>query len=139
MKRRTVIAGSIVIVGLAMILVAWMLRDPAQNLQPEVLLRLRGDQFPTNALLCFEVVNESSSPIMCPDGWFVELQDGTIQNLSLAPSGDVRVIPASTGVVWIPKPTNTMPWRLGSSYYSEDIVFDVKGGRLFPRLKCGSD
>jgi len=126
MKPRTIIAALIVIVGLTLIFRARVLRDTVSSPRPEVSLKLRANQPLTNSLLCFEVINDGSSPIMCPDGWFVELQDGTIQNLSLAPSGDVRVIPASTGVVWIPKPTNAMPWRLGSSYYGEDIVFDVK-------------
>ena len=126
MQPRTVIAALIVIVGLVLILRARMLRDPAPNPRPEVSLKLRANQPLTNALLCFDVINDSSSPIMCPDSWYVELQDGTIQKLSLAPSGDVRVVQGSTGIVWIPTPTNNIPWRLGSGYYSEDIVFDVK-------------
>ena len=92
----------------------------------EVLLRHRSGNSADDSLLSFEVVNHGDFPIVCPDSWYLEFKDGSTTNLSLAPSGDVRVNAGSTGTVSIPKPVSTKPWRLGASYYEEDVVFDVK-------------
>jgi hypothetical protein len=118
----------ILLLGLVLvaILAVWITRKNTAEPKPLLTLRLQEVQSATGTQLSFDVVNHGQSPIMCPDSWFLEFKDGTVRNLSLAPNGDVRVNPGATATVSIPRPTNTMPWRLGTHFYEEDLVFEAK-------------
>lgn len=132
MKGITKVSICIALLVLCMVFAVWMLFDRASNPAPTptqvVLLRHSGGETPDNSHLSFDFVNNARSPIVCPDSWSLEFQDGTRANLSLAPLGDIRVSPRSTNTVSIPKPRSVKPWRLRADYYEEDIVFDVKVG-----------
>ena len=74
----------------------------------------------------FEILNAGHSALMCPDGWSLEFDDGTVQQLSLPMSGNLRVQAGGKGEIAITKPVTARSWRLMASYYFEDVVFDVK-------------
>ena len=116
----------LVLVAFCAVLVAVMLVERGAVPANGVLLQESASQMGADSLLSFDLANNGAVPITCPDSWYLEFEDGSTTNLSLAPSGDVRVAPGSTGTITFPKPETTRPWRLGASYYEEDVVFDVK-------------
>jgi hypothetical protein len=100
-----------------------------RGVQDEVVLRLLN--FPeargaASGDFDFEVINNSRSPLMCPDGWYLEFDDGSITNLSLGQTGNIRVNPGRRAMIAIHGPARTNSWRLGASYYFEDSLFQVK-------------
>lgn len=128
MTRKTRLAVFLLLVTVGLISTILIFRDGEQTTKPAVLLLLGGTQ--TNVegkkVLSFNIVNKGRSPIMCPDGWYLEFEDGSFTNLSMPQSGNVRVDSGETNTVSVAEPSTVTRWRLGGSYYEEDIVFDVK-------------
>jgi len=98
----------------------------------DVVLRISTLQ-PTNGvtpglakLVSFELLNNGSSPLMCPDAWSLEFDDGSVQQLAVPGSGNIRVQPGGKGTIAITNPLTMRSWRLVANYYFEDVVFDVK-------------
>jgi len=126
MKLGSKVAAMLLVLALAFAFATWIVRDAARRPNQVLSLRQSVAQTSADGAISFDIVNGGKSPIMCPDGWYVEFEDGVTTNLSLAASGNVRVSPGSTGTVLIPNPGTTKPWRLGASYNEEDAVFEVK-------------
>lgn len=99
---------------------------------PDVVLRITTPQ-PTNTVMpelakvvSFEILNNGSSPLMCPDAWSLMFEDGRVQRLSLPNSGNMRVQPGGKGTIAITSPDTKGAWRLVANYYFEDVVFEAK-------------
>jgi hypothetical protein len=127
-KKVKFVAGALALT-ISIILAVLVMRknpDPRAISISGVSLELSRDQDRDGKKLRFEFVNKRSSPIVCPDSFYVEFPDQKMTNLSLAPVGDVRINPGATGTVSIPKPAMATKWRLGASFYEENLVFDAK-------------
>lgn len=125
MNRKSKIIAVLLVLVLGVVFVISVIYTHSRKPKQLVALRMVANQPLTNTRQTFHIINAGQSPIMCPDSWYLEFKDGTIQNLSFAPTGDVRVAAGSTGLVFILKPTAT-PWRLGTFYYEEDFVLEAK-------------
>jgi hypothetical protein len=121
--KRYIFAGLLLVwVVLVVMMVVERRAAPANA----VVLQQNASRTIVDSLLSFDLVNNGDVPIMCPDSWFLEFEDGSTTNLSLFPAGDVRVPPGSTGTISFPRPATTNRWRLRASYYDEGVVFEVK-------------
>ncbi|XOV69410.1 MAG: hypothetical protein ACFHW5_11880 [Verrucomicrobiota bacterium] len=125
-KRIAKVVVFLTLILLIFYLLAYLISTANSSSVQAVMLKKSKNQPPTNSHLNFDFVNNGTSPIMCPDSWFMEFQDGTVTNISLAPVGDLRVSPGSTGNVSIPKPLIGTRWRLKAFFYEEDTAFDIK-------------
>src|SRR5690606_5807655 len=71
----------------------------------------------------FELSNNGSAPLTCPDSWFLKFEDGRLEPLSLT---NITVQPGEKAIVAVTNPVTSGAWRLVADYYFEDFLFEVK-------------
>jgi hypothetical protein len=140
MTRRThlIVLLSLLVVVVIGLLLAWRQRRAtttrmAANVGSAQSVSQGGDVFlniftgttPSDTII-FELVNKGRSTLVCPDTWGMEFDNLTFKHLSLPVTGNLRIAPGSTGTIAIVRPFGTNAWRLATTFYMEDLVFDAK-------------
>lgn len=116
----------VVFSGLLFAIAGWIFVERSGALGETVVLRQLDVRAGDDVHIDFEFVNNSRSPIVCPNGWHRVFEDGTSDGLPITRDRAVKVSPGEIRIVSIPIPAGTNRWRLKADFYKEGAVSNLK-------------